>query len=527
MIPQLLELVDRYEVDGFWIDGDIWYAAPCYCDRCRAAFKEQTGISEPPKNAGEPHWAEWWNFTHDSFEQYVTRYCDAVHQHRPGVLVCSNWLQTFQSPGEPKVPTDFISGDNTSLWGVDNSRCQSRFISTRGKPWNIMLWVHYAKSGVPLESLDWTMKPAQMMQQEAALILALGGSIQTCEHPFNGIRDGRIVPWRMKRTGELAAFVKSRWALCEGTETIPQIVVLHSERHAYSSPAGGIFSIDAAPVEGAVFSLLECHRGVDILDEWAILPRLSQFPVVVVSEQERMSNEMLTALKKYVQDGGKLLVCGTGVFDRFGRDFLGVQGEKIETHTYYVPANNCTVPVDTGWRLIETTTAQCLAKLGQNLFPDQQLSPYPAATLNRVGRGAVAYIPCNIFRIFAAERNQPIRAFIQTVLHALTGDMDSDVAAPTCVDVVFRRKGSKRIVHLVNRSSGIPNLPNSGVIDEIPRVGPITVTMTMPRRPKNVSLAFEDAAIQWDYRSGQNSRQVKIEVPSIHIHAAVVVEDDA
>ena len=78
---------------------------------------------------------------------------------------------------------------------------------------------------------------------------------------------------------------------------------------------------------------------------------------------------------------------------------------------------------------------------------------------------------------------------------------------------------------LINRSSGIPNLPNSGVIDEIPRVGPITITMAMPRRPKNVSLGFEDAAIQWDYRSGQNSRQVKIEVPSIHIHAAVVVEE--
>ena len=39
MIPQLLELIDRYDVDGFWVDGDLWAVAPCYCDRCRAGIQ--------------------------------------------------------------------------------------------------------------------------------------------------------------------------------------------------------------------------------------------------------------------------------------------------------------------------------------------------------------------------------------------------------------------------------------------------------------------------------------------------------
>ena len=72
------------------------------------------------------------------------RYCDAVHRHKPGVLVCSNWLQTLHDPGEPKVPTDWISGDNTAVWGLDNCRCEARFISTRGKPWDIMMWCFYS-----------------------------------------------------------------------------------------------------------------------------------------------------------------------------------------------------------------------------------------------------------------------------------------------------------------------------------------------------------------------------------------------
>ena len=36
MIPQMIDLIDRYGVDGFWIDGDLWAIEPCYCPRCEA-----------------------------------------------------------------------------------------------------------------------------------------------------------------------------------------------------------------------------------------------------------------------------------------------------------------------------------------------------------------------------------------------------------------------------------------------------------------------------------------------------------
>ena len=526
MIPQLLELIDRYDVDGFWIDGDLWAMQPCYCDRCRRAFQSQTGIAQPPKARGDPHWARWWSFTRASFEQYVTRYCDAVHRHKPGAVVCSNWLQTLRNPGPPTVPTDWISGDNTPMWGVDNSRCEARFISTRGKPWDIMMWCFYSSHG-QLGRTDWVMKPVQMLQQEAAVIVALGGNVQTCENPFGGVRNGRLVPWRMRRIGELANFVKSRCALCHGTETIPQIAVLHSEAHARSAPDGDLMaSIDVAPVQGAVYSLLECHYGVDILDEWALLPRLAHFPVVVVPEQDHMSEKMVEALKQYVRAGGKLLVSGTAAFDRFGDKFMGLKGSRLASGTYYLPAADGVVPIFTTWRLVETAGAESLGRLGTTLFRDEQLAPYPAATLHRVGRGAVAYIPCNIFRDFTANRYPLVRVFLHDVLRALAGKMEIEVDAPTCVDVVLRRKGAKRMVHLINRSSGIPNLPNSAVIDEIPLVGPVTITMSLARKPKKVRLEFEDAAVKWDYASGQNAGQLKIDVATVHIHAAVVVEED-
>ena len=126
LIPQMKELIDRYDVNGFWVDGEIWAMEPCYCPKCRSAFTGQTGIAEPPKEETDPAWAAWIDFTRESFEAYVTHYCEAIHAHKEGVLICSNWLQTFKHPGEPKVPTDWVSGDNSWVWGLDSSRCEAR-----------------------------------------------------------------------------------------------------------------------------------------------------------------------------------------------------------------------------------------------------------------------------------------------------------------------------------------------------------------------------------------------------------------
>ena len=92
--------------------------------------------------------------------------------------------------------------------------------------------------------------------------------------------------------------------------------------------------------------MLECHYGVDILDEWAILPRLARFPVVIAPEQSFMSEKMVDALKEYVGSGGKLLVSGAKAFERFGAPFLGVgPGRLVEKAIYYVPAGDGAAPI--------------------------------------------------------------------------------------------------------------------------------------------------------------------------------------
>ncbi len=51
MIPQLIEVVTKYDLDGVWIDGENWASQPSWSERCIAEFTHRTGIEEIPRSA--------------------------------------------------------------------------------------------------------------------------------------------------------------------------------------------------------------------------------------------------------------------------------------------------------------------------------------------------------------------------------------------------------------------------------------------------------------------------------------------
>jgi hypothetical protein len=515
LLPQMLELVDRYGVDGFWVDGDIWAAQPCYCAACRAAFREQTGNKRPPTNTEDPHWVAWINFHRQSFYDYVTRYVTALHAARPGVRVCSSFLHTMCDPGEPVVPTDWISGD----WeqGLDLPRCEARFMSTRGRPWDLMAWNFFGHGAWNDDNSPWIIKEPEMLRQEAATILALGGNFQVDE-TARGLRDGRLVDWRMKRLGEVGKWIKARRSWCRDTEMLPQVAVLHSEHHFRSQPTPGLCS-EAAAVEGAVFSLLENQLSVDILDEWALLPRLAEFLLVVAPEQDRMSKEMATALAGYARGGGCLLVTGAASYERQAPDFWGARAVKTaEDKPYFVPVSGATFSaLSKQWRLLKPQSAQPLGWLGTTPL---DLAPYPCAVLNHLEKGRVVYVPWDAFLYFRETRYPAVREWIGELVTALSPDFEIRVQASPLVDVILRRKGKRRLVHLVNRSTGLTLEGPAKAVAAIPPVGPVEIQMRVALPPQKVSLAGDKSSLEWGWTDGKLWARVE----EVAIHAAVVVE---
>jgi hypothetical protein len=172
------------------------------------------------------------------------------------------------------------------------------------------------------------------------------------------------------------------------------------------------------------------------------------------------------------------------------------------------------------WRLGQTTTGEACGWLGRGCLLEDQQTTHPAVTINRVGDGLVAYVPADIFRDFQHNRYPLTRTFIGGLINRLMPDPDILVSAPPSVDVTLRQRGNTRFIHFVNRSSGIPNLPNNGAIDNIPSVGPVSVRMRLEQQPHTVGLALESGELEWSWDNGV----LAVRISAVAIHCALQVE---
>jgi len=527
LIPQAKELIDRYGVSALWVDGEIWAVVPCYCDACIEAYRKQYG-TEPHRSQDDSCWTQWIQFTRDGFQEYVAHYATEIHKHSPTTRVCSNWLHSFRNPGCPWVPTDYLSGDNLGTIAQPNNTCETRFLSTRERPWEIVVWGFYYNEKSP-----WIMKPLDLLKQQVASIIALGGSVNIYNQP-KGHRDARIPDWQARRIGQVSDFVKARKEVCWHSDTIPNAVILHSENDFYAQKSANIWEYETSHLDGAAQVLLDNSIATDLMDEWALLKQIEKFPLVVAPSQESMSPEAVEALKTYVRNGGKLLVTGPEVYDTLGTEFLGVTDAGIAAeHSYHLPAGEERFPLSSfghqggawtevpvfPWRNVKPTTARGIAPVTTTLFDEDQ-TPYFGATINQVGQGAVAYIPFDIMSYYYNNRYAPVRKFIDDVIAALNPDLPVEIQAPVAVEPILREKDGKTYVHLINRASGIPVFENVRGADEIPAVGPVSITIKLAERPASVRLLFEPTEISWDYAEGL----LTVRVPSVQIHAVVEVK---
>jgi len=98
------------------------------------------------------------------------------------------------------------------------------------------------------------------------------------------------------------------------------------------------------------------------------------------------------------------------------------------------------------------------------------------------------------------------------------------VQAPEGVEVVLRRRGQRRLVHLLNLLGG-GNAPRAGMPEHVPPLGPITVTLDLPQAPERVYLACEEPPLEWGWRpTRRGGGTLTAIVPQVQLHTALVVE---
>ena len=187
LIPQMKELADAYDVDGVWVDGECWAVDRDYAEPVLKAFQEQTGIQSVPRTRADPGWYEFSEFCREGFRRYLRRYVDEVHRHDSGFEIASNWAFSSMMPEKVTIDVDFISGDYTPTNSLNSARVEGRCMALQGKPWDLMAWSFSHLDGL------FSTKTAQQLEQEAAVVMALGGELVPLQGLLQSLLDSQHV----------------------------------------------------------------------------------------------------------------------------------------------------------------------------------------------------------------------------------------------------------------------------------------------------------------------------------------------
>ncbi len=527
LIPQMKEIIDRYDVDGFWVDGECWALLVDYCDEAIKQFKDRTGQDTPPAAHGEPYWHEWMSVQRDQFFKYMRTYMDAIHAYKPGIQIASNWLYSYHAPEPVKLAVDFVSGDYAANNAVNTARFAGRQLASVGIPWDLMAWAFAWFPGVRGSIY----KPPVQLQQEAATVLALGGGFQCYFHPD---RHSGLSEQSFEIISRLADFCHIRRDCCHKSQPVPQVAllldstsVLRQMKRPYA-PYSGEYNA----LEGTLRAMLDAGHSVDILADHQLPGQIDQWPVIVVPEFTELPPGLEAELIDYAHRGGSLLIIGAGASRLFaGHTGVSFEGEPVErdvlVHVNGRPLKGRdvgAVRVKGLWQdvslLDSKNPARILAYRTPGFREDRDQSI--AATVHKIGKGRIAAV----YGPLGTAHHQVHSPFGRDLLGLILGKLYHPrvtVIGPTCIDLVLRKKDGHTLIHL-NNTAGMPTKHGSDsgyyFTDYIPPTGEVTLQIRTGVRPKRVTLQPEGKRLRSTFKNGV----LTVVVPNIAIHGAVMLE---
>jgi hypothetical protein len=508
LIPQLRELAGDYGVDGVWVDGECWASVPDWSEPALRAFRAATGVSSVPRQPGDPHWFEFMQFHRDAFRKYLRYYIAELNKSHPDFQLCSNWAFTDHMPEPVTAPVDFLSGDYAPDDSVNSARLSARYLARQGKPWDLMAWSFSRRQG----KSGTEHKTALQIQREAAVVLALGGGFQAY---ITQKRDGSIREERIPVMAEVAKFCRARQAICHHAEAVPQVALLFSTAAHYRQ-ASGLFSRELSRLSGTLQALVESQHSVEVLGEHHLTGRMAEYPLILVPEWEYLEPAFRDELLRYVKGGGQLLLLGPKSAALFS-DALDVTPKTEPKRATQFLAHRDALMASKGFAQAVTLgqTARAFGRL--HATNDLQSPSQPAASIAPVGRGRIAATYFDFGQGYLATRHETAKAFLRDLVRQLFPTPKVEVTGSSDVDVMVNRLGGKLAINLVNTAGPHQTEP---VVDSIPPVGPLALTIRQPTKPSKITLEPGARPLAYGYRDGV----ISLTVPRVEIHDIVVVQ---
>ncbi len=333
-VMNLLSEMLPYGIAGFHLDMvDQGFGPPhgCWCDHCQELFQAEYGRPMPKGvNWEDEDWDRMLQFryaTSDRFEKMLTDY---VRSLDPRATVDFNYhgnppfsWEVGQTPVIHAGNGDFVTGE-AGLWafGALSASFNAAWYraATPGKPFQVAV-----QRGVRMYH-DQTTRPLNDMRWEMFTLLAHGAFVTMIDKTAY---DGWLDPVAYDRIGQLLGEARAKRAQF-GHQPVREVGIYFSARSrdwiGRDKPATWFQS-----VQGAHKACVYEHLGFGFLfDENLSLEALKQFPVVCLPNTGILSEREVELFRRYVEDGGKLLITGqSGQFDRMGKPLAAAPLEGL------------------------------------------------------------------------------------------------------------------------------------------------------------------------------------------------------
>jgi hypothetical protein len=514
MIPQLKELAGKYGVDGAWVDGECWAFQADYGMEAQEDFSSNTGITRLPRSIEDEGFAAFLDFQRRVFKRHVTRYLDAVHQEYPRFEMTSNWAFSSMMPEPVDLDLDYLSGDLTPGNAVNRAAFEARCLASQGMPWDLMAWSFSWESGRTLPNHT---KSSLQLKQELAEVMAMGGGVQVY---FKQNPDISIQPWTVPLMADIATFCRERQEYCRKASPVPGIAVLYSG-YCYLKNLDRVYPAwdeSLRPLLGCINAVLDGQHPAEILMEHHLRDRMGEYALVIIPSWQEIHPALRSALLDYVENGGRILLIGPGPVGIF-REFLGIENLQHVEKTWMFAFNGKGLfQVKGSMASFEAPddmeVKQYLYEKNDLRFPCKQ----PAMAFQSHGQGRIGLIPFDLAYQYALGANHQMRDFLSMAIDELNTDPQVRVMGSRLVHVSLNRLGESLNLNLVNTAGRHSDRQTLG-FDEIPKVGPLEISLKIPQKPSDIRLQPENAKLQFTWKKGR----INFIIPELRIHSIVVV----
>jgi len=523
VLRQTQEIIDLYEVDGFWYD--IIFQKKCVCSDCITEMKSM-GLN-PQLEADV--------LKHDfhvlkKFNERVSRY---VRERLPETLI-------------------FFNGS----WGPDGGYDQEYTLSERSRH-----MTHVEIESLPSELWGYNHFPlfVNYHNRHNAEVVGMNGKFHTAWGDFGSLRNlealeyecfrmimngskccigdqlhprGKLDGAVYARVGQVFEQIEAREPWCKGSAKQRDIGVLLANRP---------LETDYAADEGVMRMLLELHLTFDFID---CMDDFSGYRLLILPDRVLCDRALAAKLDRYVQEGGKVLAtCHSGL-DEAKQEFLFTQaGVTYEGENPYCPAYLLRSealgggPDDLEYVMYEQGAivsaregTQTLAELGKpyfnrtwDRFCSHRHFPYdgPTGAPAITDTGSVIYIANPLFTDYINMGVRIYRDVVAACIERLLPDplVRTDLLASA--ELSLRSQENRQIVHLLHYIAERKSRKLDIVDTRLP-LHDFHVEVKTDRMPGTITLEPEGLILEGEMVDGG---YVRVHVPEMTGHAMLVLQD--